>query len=52
MGLDVKDNRIGGRKFADVWEIFQGVHEVSPPIWLGDVGGDPLHWQDIRGVTT
>ena len=41
------DTGNGGRRNGNIRVFIPGRREGNPIFWLGDVGGDPLHWDEI-----
>ena len=50
MGPDIPHFRAGGRGCQDIGNILQGDGSDGPPVWIGDVGHDPMHRQDSGGI--
>ena len=48
---DVADPSTGGGIHVDVWHVFLSGHTSNPPLWIGNVVGDPLQQLDTGGLT-
>ena len=47
----VADPSTGGGIHVDVWHVFLSGHTSNPPLWIGNVVGDPLQQLDTGGLT-
>ena len=45
LGTDGKDTGTGGRQPTAIYGVLQGSGTYGSPIWVRDVGDDPLHGQ-------
>ena len=48
---DVADPGTGGGIHVYVWSVFKSGRTSHPPLWIGNVVGDPLQQPDTEGLT-